>query len=107
MEKRIVKTGVYSFILALFIGLLIFKGYSREVYDNSGVVSIMYDNLEEYIFRLLRFSAIVSLLSMLVAGLDRKNELIAADQYATSVVKLACVAICIGLAAYWFVIGIY
>lgn len=106
MEKKIVKTGVYSFVLALLVGLLLFKGYATEYFDGSSHV-IVYDELLPFLFKLLRFSAIVALLGMLIAGLDRNNELVTTSQNKVSPVKLGCVAICVGIAAYWIVTGLY
>lgn len=106
MEKKIVKTGVYSFVLALLVGLLLFKGYATEYFDGSSHVTT-YDELLPYHFKLLRFSAIAALLGMLIAGLDRNNELVTTSQNKVSPVKLGCVAICVGIAAYWIVTGLY
>lgn len=106
MERKIVKTGIYSFILALLVGLFVFKGYTVDYYTSNSY-TIIYDSLDQYIFLLLRFSAACSIMAMLIAGFDRNNELIASDNAAIRVVKFLCVACCITIASYWIVIGLY
>jgi hypothetical protein len=106
MEKKIVRTGLYSFILSLLIGVLLFKE-SQTFHEGTGIVTIVYDNLMPYIFKLVRFSAIVTILAVIIAGLDSKNLLVTNEQNKLSIVKLVCVALCVGLAAFWIVIGVY
>jgi len=106
MERKIVKTGIYSFILGLLVGLFVFKGYTVDHYSSSSY-TIYYDSLDQYIFQLLRFSAACSLLAILIAGFDQQNELIASDRPAIRFLKLICVACCVVIASYWIVIGLY
>jgi len=106
MERKIVKTGIYSFILALMVGLFVFKGYTVE-YHGDSTSTIFYDSLDKYIFLLLRFSAACSILAMIIVGFDSNNDLIASNNAATSIVKFLCVACCIGIGSYWIVIGLY
>jgi len=106
MEKKIVKTGLYSFVLSLLVGLLIFKDY--QVFpEGDGISTIVHEGLMSYIFKLLRFSAIVSVLSIIIAALDSKALLVTNVHNKLSLLKLVCVAICVMIAAYWIVTGIY
>lgn len=106
MEKKIVKTGLYSLGLSLLVGLLLFREY--QVFpQGDGIVTIVHDSTMAYIFKLLRYSAIVTILAMLIAALDAKNLLVTNVHNKLSFVKLVCIALCVGIAAYWIVIGVY
>lgn len=64
MEQRIVKNGIYGLIVGLLIGVIIFKDYKVE--HHPGGWSTTYEPLRMYILKLIRFSAIVSIIAMLM-----------------------------------------
>lgn len=64
MEQRIVKNGIYGLIVGLLIGVVIFKDY--KVVHFTGGSSTTFEPLRVYILRLIRFSAIVSIIAMLM-----------------------------------------
>lgn len=67
MERRIVKSGIYGFILGLLFGLVFLKDTEVIRYDGSSVKEIVQLPLRVYLFKLLRFSSVLSLVSMVVA----------------------------------------
>ncbi|MDQ0088511.1 hypothetical protein J2T12_001917 [Paenibacillus anaericanus] len=67
MERRIVKGGIYSFIIGLLIGVLVFPDYQTTNLAGSNVYEIVHDPLRVYLFKLIRFSSILSLLTMIMA----------------------------------------
>ncbi|WP_410769369.1 hypothetical protein [Fontibacillus sp. BL9] len=71
MEKIIVKTGIYSFLIGLLIGLLFFKDTTAVKYDGSGVTEWIQLPLRQYLFKLLRFSSLLSLVAMAIAWISR------------------------------------
>ncbi|RCX21430.1 hypothetical protein DFP94_102183 [Fontibacillus phaseoli] len=71
MEKLIVKTGVYSFLIALLIGVVFFKDTTVVKYDGSAVTELIQLPLRQYLFKLLRFSSLLSLVAMAIAWISR------------------------------------
>lgn len=64
MEQRIFKNGIYGFIVGLLIAVIIFKDYKVDYFP--GGSSTTYEPLREYVLKLIRFSAIVSIITMLL-----------------------------------------
>jgi hypothetical protein len=66
MEKILVKTGVYSFIVPFFI-LVAFMKRVDEITNTEGFTSSYATPYAEYFFTIFRYSAIASLLAVGVA----------------------------------------
>ncbi len=69
MEKRIVKSGVYGFLIGLLIGIVFLK--DTEVIRHVGSFKETAElPLRMYLFKLLRFSSIFSLVSMVLVWIS-------------------------------------
>jgi hypothetical protein len=66
MEKILVKTGIYSFIIPFFI-LVAFTKREDEVINYEGYTSTAVTPYAEYFFSIFRYSVIASLLAVGVA----------------------------------------
>ncbi|MCA1041215.1 hypothetical protein LCM00_16995 [Bacillus infantis] len=66
MEKILVKTGVYSFIIPFFI-LVAFTKREDEATNYEGYTSTIVTPYAEYFFTIFRYSVIASLLAVGVA----------------------------------------
>jgi len=62
-----VKTGIYSFIIGLLVGLLWVKDEYRTVQDAGAYITVMKPT-KQYVLELLRFASTVSLASLIVAA---------------------------------------
>ncbi|MED4036213.1 hypothetical protein ACQRXC_21465 (plasmid) [Niallia taxi] len=64
MEKILVKTGIYSFIVSFFL-LVIFKKREISDIDEEGWTSYTEIPYSEYFFTIFRYSVIISLFAVL------------------------------------------
>ncbi|TRZ40549.1 hypothetical protein CEQ21_06505 [Niallia circulans] len=64
MEKILVKTGIYSFIVSFFL-LVIFKKREISDIDEEGWTSYTEIPYSEYFFTIFRYSVIISLCAVL------------------------------------------
>ncbi|WP_127532206.1 hypothetical protein [Paenibacillus kobensis] len=65
LEKKLVKTGIYTFIIGLLIGLLLVKDEYRTAHD-VGTYLTVGKPWKQYVLELLRFAAKISLVSLAV-----------------------------------------
>lgn len=66
MEKRLVKTGIYSFLIGLLIGFVFFKDTEVIRYDGSSLITTAELPLRTYLLKLVRFSSAASLAAVFV-----------------------------------------
>ncbi|MEI2466802.1 hypothetical protein [Niallia taxi] len=64
MEKILVKTGIYSFIVSFFL-LVIFKKREKSDIEEEGWTSYTEIPYSEYFFTIFRYSIITSLFAVL------------------------------------------
>lgn len=67
MEKYLIKTGIYTFVFSLAFGILFFP----KDMALWGTVTLL-RSWEDYIFELIRFSIIVTILLVLLAFLYKR-----------------------------------
>ncbi|GFN30274.1 hypothetical protein [Paenibacillus xylaniclasticus] len=65
LEKKFIKTGIYSFIIGLLTGLVWVKDEYRVVQD-IGVYVPIAKPMKQYVLEVLRFAAIVTLASLAI-----------------------------------------
>ncbi|MCM3217733.1 hypothetical protein M3612_25010 [Niallia taxi] len=65
MEKKLVKTGIYTFIVS-FCLLVIFKNREISETDEEGWTSVTEIPYSEHFFAILQFSIIISFIAVLV-----------------------------------------
>lgn len=63
LERKLVKGGIYSFLIGLLIGVLIISDKST-MRLGSGIIETTYESLRIYLFKLIRFSSGISLMTM-------------------------------------------
>lgn len=67
MEKKLLKTGIYSFVISILIGLAFKQNFVVTTYDH--VVQKNFTPIEIYIIEILKFSATTTLICILLAAL--------------------------------------
>ncbi|UOQ83535.1 hypothetical protein [Gracilibacillus salinarum] len=65
MEKRIVKTGIYTFIVSFFL-LFALKPRSWNTTDVNGMTSSVIIPYPEFFFTITRYSIIISIVAIIV-----------------------------------------
>ena len=78
MEKIIVKTGIYSFIVSFFL-LVAFMKRIESTTDVDGMTSSVITPFPEFFFTIFRYSVITSIIAVLIAiaylvSMKKKNE---------------------------------
>ncbi|EFV75256.1 MULTISPECIES: hypothetical protein [Cytobacillus] len=77
MEKIIVKTGIYSFIVSFFL-LVAFMKRIESTTDVDGMTSSVITPFPEFFFTIFRYSVITSIIAVLIAiaylASMKKNE---------------------------------
>lgn len=78
MEKIIVKTGIYSFIVSFFL-LVAFMKRIESTTDVDGMTSSVITPFPEFFFTIFRYSVITSIVAVLIAiaylvSMKKKNE---------------------------------
>ncbi|PYI54301.1 hypothetical protein [Paenibacillus flagellatus] len=63
MERKLVKGGVYGFLIGLLVGVVLFPDTETTRYI-SGIREVTYEPLRAYIIKLIRFSSLLSLFTM-------------------------------------------
>lgn len=63
MERKLVKGGIYSFIIGLLVGLLVISN-SNTFYNGSGFTTEVYDSFGIYIYKLIRFASFLSVITL-------------------------------------------
>lgn len=66
MEKIIVKTGIYSFIVTFFL-LVAFMKRIESTTDVDGMTSSVITPFSEFFFTIFRYSVITSIIAVLIA----------------------------------------
>ncbi|KML41840.1 hypothetical protein [Cytobacillus firmus] len=66
MEKIIVKTGVYSFIVSFFL-LVAFMKRIESTTDVDGMTSSVITPYPEFFFTIFRYSVITSIIAVIIA----------------------------------------
>lgn len=66
MEKILVKTGIYSFIVPFFL-LVVFMKREESTTDAEGLSSSVITPYSEFFFNIFRYSVITSLLAVTIA----------------------------------------
>ncbi|MBN8203533.1 hypothetical protein [Bacillus sp. NTK034] len=66
MEKFIVKTGIYSFIVSFFL-LVAFMKRIESTTDAGGMTSSVITPYPEFFFTIFRYSVITSVIAVLIA----------------------------------------
>ncbi|MBU8771630.1 hypothetical protein [Cytobacillus oceanisediminis] len=66
MEKIIVKTGIYSFIVSFFL-LVAFMKRIESTTDVDGMTSSVITPFPEFFFTIFRYSVITSIIAVLIA----------------------------------------
>ncbi|KON90143.1 hypothetical protein AF332_27305 [Sporosarcina globispora] len=66
MEKIIVKTGIYSFIVSFFL-LVAFMKRIESITDVEGMTSSIVTPYPEFFFNIFRYSAITSIIAVIIA----------------------------------------
>ncbi|MGV2941885.1 hypothetical protein AB5I83_19950 [Mesobacillus sp. LC4] len=66
MEKIIVKTGIYSFIVPFFL-LIAFMKRENSTIDAEGYTSSVVTPFTEFFFNIFRYSVIASLIAVVIA----------------------------------------
>ncbi|WP_207952265.1 hypothetical protein [Paenibacillus turpanensis] len=68
MERKLVKGGIYSFIVGLLIGIVVFPD-KETINLGRGLVETNYIPLRVYVMQLVRFSALLSILTIVGIGI--------------------------------------
>jgi hypothetical protein len=66
MEKIIVKTGIYSFIVSFFL-LVAFKKRIESTTDVDGMTSNVITPYPEFFFTIFRYSVIASIIAVIIS----------------------------------------
>ncbi|MGN7177191.1 hypothetical protein BK139_14350 [Paenibacillus sp. FSL R5-0490] len=66
MEKIIVKTGIYSFIVSFFL-LVAFMKRIESTKDVDGMTSSIITPFPEFFFTIFRYSVITSIIAVIIA----------------------------------------
>ncbi|WP_404357417.1 hypothetical protein LG291_03315 [Cytobacillus firmus] len=66
MEKIIVKTGIYSFIVSFFL-LVAFMKRIESTTDVDGMTSSVITSYPEFFFTIFRYSVITSIIAVIIA----------------------------------------
>lgn len=75
MEKTMIKAVIYSFISALLLGTLLYSDVKSITY-NDNVTTTFIIPLREYIFKLIRFATVISIITVaLYLGFKWKSQL--------------------------------
>lgn len=77
MEKRLVKTGIYVFLIGMLLGIVFIKDTEVIRYDGSSLVETIQLPLRTYLLKLIRFSSAASLAAMFavwVASIFRNGK---------------------------------
>ena len=64
MEKIVVKTGIYSFIVSFFL-LVVFMKKEESTTDVEGMTSSVITPYSEFFFHILRYSIITSIIAVI------------------------------------------
>ncbi|MEL3971672.1 hypothetical protein AAEO50_05200 [Rossellomorea oryzaecorticis] len=67
MEKILVKTGIYSFIISFFLFVAFFKREKNIGFEEETIYEIT--PLPEFFFKIFRFSVILSIIAVVAAFL--------------------------------------
>lgn len=67
MEKILVKTGIYSFIISFFLFVVFFKRERNIGFEEDTIYEIT--PLPEFFFQIFRYSVITSIIAMVAAFL--------------------------------------
>jgi len=64
MEKILVKTGIYSFIVSFFL-LVVFMKKEESTTDTEGMTSFVITPYPEFFFHIFRYSIITSIIAVI------------------------------------------
>jgi predicted cation transporter len=67
LEKILVKTGIYSFIVSFFLFVVFFKR-EKLTTDVDGMSSYEITPFPQYFFQIFRYSVIISIIAVVVAS---------------------------------------
>jgi ABC-type spermidine/putrescine transport system permease subunit I len=67
LEKILVKTGIYSFIISFFLFVVFFKR-EKLTTDVDGMSSYEITPFPQYFFQIFRYSVIISIIAVVVAS---------------------------------------
>ncbi|ETT80743.1 hypothetical protein MKZ08_13080 [Viridibacillus sp. FSL R5-0477] len=65
MEKILVKTGIYSFVVSFFL-LVVFMKIEESTTDVEGMTSFVVTPYPEFFFNIFRYSIITSIIAVLL-----------------------------------------
>ncbi|MGE7837639.1 hypothetical protein [Viridibacillus arvi] len=65
MEKILVKTGIYSFVVSFFL-LVVFTKIEESITDVEGMTSFVVTPYPEFFFNIFRYSIITSIIAVIL-----------------------------------------
>ncbi|MGG0666854.1 hypothetical protein ABE042_22530 [Viridibacillus arvi] len=65
MEKILVKTGIYSFVISFFL-LVVFMKIEKSTTDIEGMTSFVVTPYPEFFFNIFRYSIITSIIAVIL-----------------------------------------
>ncbi|MEK8132766.1 hypothetical protein WMW72_33290 [Paenibacillus filicis] len=96
MEKTLIKGAIYSFLIATLVGLLLFPDWGTEPSGGRSLIPPAW-SAREYILRLLRFDALVTLMTLAVLWF--RSRIVLTDKRTSMLdfLKGILLAFCVGL----------
>lgn len=82
MERKLVKGGIYSFIIGLLIGVVVFPD-KETIKLGQGLSETTYEPMRTYLIKLIRFSSVLSLLA--IVGIWIKGYFVITNKKTTTI----------------------